>query len=712
MDDITPTRPPGETSEQAPEAAGTLTIPEPYLRTMVFEAPKDLIPGLLPVGYTIIMGPPKTGKTALLLPMAHQLCWGGMRGLYLVLDDSMRRMRDRTIQASPDREVQNLWFHFGWNPRDKVEAFSRLEAWLAVSQAKGMPFDFVIVDTYGRYVGRRPSGDVFGFDYSVGQQFKVLCERYGCSIIVTHHTRKGASADGDDWLDQMSGSAGMAAATDAIWYITRTRGSREGVLYVTGNDIEEICRPLTLGDDMVWRASRTTTVAQAAHTGAPRAVLDYLTDHATGTLKEICDETGEKYNTVRSALSRLQGEGLVDCAGAAWVLTEHLDNALPGPDSVAASIWSPAVCDAPEQAQGGGNPPGRAPQAEAAAVPSQASSYPSRGSSIHTLRLDYSEMATAAELDAEPDPKARHVLARRGAIAASMKLMKDAVKRDGVRYHPALFTQPIRDTSYEKMPVWEGRNKWTPEGGVPDGWHVLQLDKSAAYLAASNTRLPIGALERDDDPEAAYADKRAGYHLVDPGTMRLAYGGPFHTRTEPGPVWITTPTLKVLREVAGGGYRILDSYTAPATEALLRPWIDTLRAERVEAIEAGDLRRYEWVKYCYSLVIATMGESGSNFEIRRAEWMHIIRAQAYANLWRTAVRAMGAGKGMDNGLDALNRPYQVVKVGNTDEIWIGSPHAFPEMKDTEVWKFGGGLGQWKVKGRIITGQTAEQPVMA
>lgn len=670
-------------------ASDGTAIVEPELRQMVCDDPVFLIDGQLPVGYTILMGAPKTGKTALLLPIGQSLADRGLRVLYIALDDTIRRMRDRDLAASPDKDYPLLWFYFGWQPKDRISAFSQLESMLTRSRDAGEPFDLVIIDTYGRFIGRRPAGDVFGFDYETGQAFKNLCERQHTSVLITHHTRKGPA--GEDWLDQMSGSAGMAASCDAIWYIERTRGSREGVLYMTGNDVEEHVRPLTLGSDMVWRASSKTTVAQAMHTGCPRAVLDYLMEHSLAPLKEIQEGTGEAYNTVRSALGRLHTEGLVDTNGDAWSLTDHPDNSLPDPwtRDNADSARPESTSTSPAPAGPTNVPPPPHPETvvgeqDQSALPAAAAPPEPKRSILPTLALDTSEMATAAELAAVDDPKARTQLAKRGAIKASMKLMKQSVQRDTARYRPSLFA---KQPPLEAAQIWEGRNRWY--GEVEIGATVAKLDKGAAYLSAANTALPIGALQHDDDPwTAAHGpDRRAGYHLVTIPEFEYPCGGPFHTREERGPVWITTPTLKQLISRADWPrIEILESWTAPATEVLMRPWIETLRDTRARALAADDRTLYQFTKYCYSLVIATMGESSANWEINRPDWMHIIRAQAYANLWRMAVKAQRAG-------------VTVAYVGNTDEL-----HVVDDQAAAAAFPLGTKLGQWKVKERVVIGQ--------
>lgn len=55
--------------------------------------------------------------------------------------------------------------------------------------------------------------------------------------------------------------------------------------------------------------------------------------------------------------------------------------------------------------------------------------------------------------------------------------------------------------------------------------------------------------------------------------------------------------------------------------------------------------------------MSTIGESSFNRDLRRPDWMHIIRSQAFANLWYKAKRAH------DHGLT-------IVKLRGTDELHI------------------------------------------
>jgi AAA domain len=636
---------------------------DPQLRDRQYPDPEYLIDGILPANcFTLAVGAPKVGKTALSLPLALRLTHEGKRVLYIALDDSPRRLRSRSMMAEPQRHPDHarLQYLFGWNPADRTEAFGALNAWLSMARSMNIAYDLVVIDTYGRFVGRKKStADIFGYDYETGQAFKTLCSTHSCSVLVNHHAKKSTGADGGDWLEMVSGTQGIAAAADAIWYITRTRNSRQGLWRITGNDMEEKEIPVVLGPDQVWREDLSVTPAQARHTGVPRDILDHMMAHPISSVGEIRDAIGADQNTVGVTLGRLRDEGVIEFFDGSWNLVINSpDNQLPTQGQIPNSIPAPQNTCPPST-------PTEAPPNSQTSAPE-----PIVGTSIQAPKAQTFELDTTQLDPADP---------RKGAIKASMALMKASVQRQTARYKPSLYAaQPD-----EVKEVWEGRNKWSIP--VPDGTPLVRLDKAAAYLSAVNTRLPVGPLTEDADPDDAYRSGRAGYHLVRIPAAELACGGPFHTRLEKGDVWITTPTLKQLLHVLPDTM-IGRSFTGPATEVLLRPWADVLREKRAEAIRNDDGALYGFVKSCYSLPIATMGESSKNWEIRRPDWMHIIRAQAYALLWRKAMQAQKNG-------------CLVVKVGNTDEIWLRD-----DIQVANNFKIGRGLGEWSVKDRWIAGE--------
>ncbi|WP_432190540.1 helix-turn-helix domain-containing protein [Streptomyces sp. Tue6028] len=281
------------------------------------------------------------------------------------------------------------------------------------------------------------------------------------------------------------------------------------------------------------------------------------------------------------------------------------------------------------------------------------------------------------------------------AIPDAMALLDHS--RTGGRYdviaHPWLPDILCKQTSRGADQIWEARPKWVrPE--LPPGKHAITaLDMNGAYLSTLKTHLPLGQLEH---PTGNHHDRRrAGLHLITPPDWdHNAYlPNPIGKRDEPGPLWATEPTLRLLLRISGPRYGLCDlpeiheSWTSGATEGLLEKFRVTLKDARDTAIAEDDDVTLEYVKQMYSKFVSTLGESNYNRELYRTDWMHLIRSQAFANLWWKAHRAY------DEGLT-------VVRVMGTDELHVtGDWRAvFPE---------GRGVAEAKVKDRYTVGAKLE-----
>ncbi|MFD8565731.1 helix-turn-helix domain-containing protein [Streptomyces sp. NPDC059639] len=268
------------------------------------------------------------------------------------------------------------------------------------------------------------------------------------------------------------------------------------------------------------------------------------------------------------------------------------------------------------------------------------------------------------------------------AIPDAMALL-DATRKGG-RYdviaHPWMPDVLKKQTSRGADQVWEARPKWT-RAELPPGEHeVTALDINGAYLSALKTHLPLGQLEHSTG--FAHDRRRAGVHLITPPHWDHddVLPNPIGQRDEPGPLWVTEPTLRLLQRLSGPKHglceppEIHESYTSGATEGLLEKFRIALKDARDTAITEGDEVTLEYVKAMYSKFVSTMGESNYNRELYRPDWMHLIRSQAFANLWMKALKAH------DEGLT-------VVRAMGTDELhvigdWRG---VFPEGRGvTEV----------------------------
>lgn len=269
------------------------------------------------------------------------------------------------------------------------------------------------------------------------------------------------------------------------------------------------------------------------------------------------------------------------------------------------------------------------------------------------------------------------------AIPDAMALLDDC--RRGGRYaivaHPWVPDILRKQSARGADQIWEARPKWSrPE--LPAGRHeVTALDINGAYLSALKTHLPLGQLEHSTG--GGHDRRRAGVHLITaPAWEHGAYlPNPIGNRDEPGPLWVTEPTLRLLLRLSGPKYalceppEIHESFTSGATESLLEKFRISLKDARDTAIAEGDEVMLEYVKAMYAKFVSTMGESNYNRELYRPDWMHLIRSQAFANLWAKALKAHDAG-------------LAVVRVMGTDELHVVGDwrRVFPEGRQVSEVK--------------------------
>ncbi|WP_242879921.1 hypothetical protein [Streptomyces mobaraensis] len=282
------------------------------------------------------------------------------------------------------------------------------------------------------------------------------------------------------------------------------------------------------------------------------------------------------------------------------------------------------------------------------------------------------------------------VLVKR-AIPDAMRLLDET--RKGARYdiiaHPWIPDILKKQSSRGADQIWEARPKWTRHQLPPGKHEVTALDVNGAYLSALKTHLPLGRLEHSAG--LPHDRRRAGVYLITPPAWEheAVLPNPIGQRDEPGPLWVTEPTLRLLLRLSGPKHalcappEIHESYTSGATENLLEKFRIALKDARDTAIAEGDEVTVEYVKAMYSKFVSTMGESNYNRELYRPDWMHIIRSQAFANLWLKALKAH------DEGL-------AVVRAMGTDEL-----HVIGDWRS--VFPEGRGVTEVKVKDTYTAG---------
>lgn len=215
------------------------------LDAMTFPPLTWAVHGILPEGFGIFTGAPKTGKSwaaygiALAVaagkPALGKVATGQPRPvLMLALEDGEKRLqaRARKLLGEGESIPTNLHYLTVAAPLDVPVV---IEAWLEVH---GHRDPLVVLDTLGKVMPPALPGEgAYSRDYRIGSKLKGLADAHpGTCLIVVHHTRK---AGADDWMDSTSGTNGLNGAADFTVTLARTRGSDAGTLKVTGRDVPE-----------------------------------------------------------------------------------------------------------------------------------------------------------------------------------------------------------------------------------------------------------------------------------------------------------------------------------------------------------------------------------------------------------------------------------------------------------------------------------------
>lgn len=285
------------------------------LKSRQFGPLQFIVEGLIPVGLTILAGAPKARKSWLALDIALSVARGGAclderknlcpRGavLYLALEDSERRLKDRIAQMLGQEPVwpSNLFFETSW-PRLDADGLPRLREWIeATPEAR-----LIVIDVFQKFRSATGSQTGYSKDYADLTDLLNLAREKEVGIVLVHHLRKS----GGDPFDRMTGSTGILGVPDTLVVLDKQRGGTR--LLVQGRDIGELALEIVFDAAAKrWRVARQPA-SISTHPERDRIVALMETASQPLSSKDIETATGQSADAVRQLLKRMVDSGEIE----------------------------------------------------------------------------------------------------------------------------------------------------------------------------------------------------------------------------------------------------------------------------------------------------------------------------------------------------------------------------------------------------------------
>lgn len=277
------------------------------LMATTFPEPTWAVPGILAEGVNLLAGPPKVGKSWLSLGLGLAVAAGGNAFdtvpveagpvLYLALEDTPRRLQTRMgkiLGGQPAPACLTLATACPPLAQGGTEAIAQ---WIE----RHPDARLVVIDVFAKMRGpSAPGASAYDADYAAVGHAKRIADHYGIALVLVHHVRK---AGADDFLSEVSGTNGIAGAADATLVLKRARGQADGVLHITGRDVDETEYALRFraaagawqmldgpAEDHTIGATRAVILRHVrTHPGArPKDIADAHPDIDPGTIRRTC----------------------------------------------------------------------------------------------------------------------------------------------------------------------------------------------------------------------------------------------------------------------------------------------------------------------------------------------------------------------------------------------------------------------------------------
>lgn len=129
------------------------------------------------------------------------------------------------VRGSNNLDIRTAW------PSGR-ECVEYLDTWLDEFRKTKAVF----IDTLQKVSGVEDANS-YRETYAAAAGLKRVADKYGVAVVVIHHTSKSLAAV--DFVHTVNGSVGLTGAADTVITMRRMRMQADGVLSITGRDVEE-----------------------------------------------------------------------------------------------------------------------------------------------------------------------------------------------------------------------------------------------------------------------------------------------------------------------------------------------------------------------------------------------------------------------------------------------------------------------------------------
>ena len=189
---------------------------------------KWVIPNLIPAGLSLLAGPPKIGKSYLLLKLAKDITDAGGTVFYFAGEDSLALLQSRMKQLGIEGNDRLCLVCGRDGQLAKPNEYLHKVRQLMLARE----FDAVFLDNMELVLpDRAKQSDDYAYFYKHLPEWAALAAQENTAIVMTHHTTKETR---EDPFKSILGSQAIMGCCDSVFVLERGSQANQFSLHVTG----------------------------------------------------------------------------------------------------------------------------------------------------------------------------------------------------------------------------------------------------------------------------------------------------------------------------------------------------------------------------------------------------------------------------------------------------------------------------------------------